>query len=460
MAGEALMLARLFLTAAIITASVVGVSGQSGTADGVAALARGDYRRAVEILRPIAEELWANDTAALFFMAGLYDIGRGVPADPLRACALYQRATSDYDSPFGRQAAALFRAASSRGLEFNEECQLLANVGFDHGFEPVTFHLGPGHFTDWTLSSATVTYEGRTKREQMGYAQPGARFLALEHTALATGPARSLTRHFVEVFVWQPAAARGPWALRWHLVEIVRDQIVRIDTPELVTVSGDEPPSRETFDVRAYAALRVDDEGNPEWAVLKGPLTATERIESESERREVRDRELARAEAMKRVDWSRKYDVHREPTMMYADAAGCGSAEVYGWTADRAEAVVVRANVGALNPSTKPATFDLGRQSADLSIEAWVYDAPQRQFNFCTDVVLRSPLGSDGPEMWRAVGGTITIELSPPGVRARQPYQRRATVTLSNIVLRNAAGRTVTVRQPVKLVAMVGGMFG
>ena len=159
---------RLFLTAAIITTVVGGVSAQTGTADGVAALARGDYQRAAEILKPIAEDLRTNDTAAQFFMAGLYETGRGVPADPLRACALYMRAASNHDNPFGQEAfIAVCSRSIARGREFDQECQLLANIGFDHGFEPVTFDLGPGHSIEWTLTAATVTYEGRTRREEM-----------------------------------------------------------------------------------------------------------------------------------------------------------------------------------------------------------------------------------------------------------------------------------------------------
>ena len=152
---------RFFCTAAIIATIVGGVGAQTGTADGVVALARGDYQRAVQILKPIAEDWRTNDTAAQFFMAGLYQTGRGVPADPLRACALYMRATSRHDDPFGREAFPLFAAFLARGPEFGRECHLLANIGFDHGFEPVTFDLGPGHTIEWTLTAATVTYQGR-----------------------------------------------------------------------------------------------------------------------------------------------------------------------------------------------------------------------------------------------------------------------------------------------------------
>jgi hypothetical protein len=63
---------------------------------------------------------------------------------------------------------------------------------------------------------------------------------------------------------------------------------------------------------------------------------------------------------------------------------------------------------------------------------------------------------SIGPEIWRAIAGTITIEMSPPGARTKP----RATVTLTNIVLQNDAGMTVKIVGPVRLTASVGSVFG
>ena len=169
--------------------------------------------------------------------------------------------------------------------------------------------------------------------------------------------------------------------------------------------------------------------------------------------------EAARAAAMARVDWSRRDDVYRQPSMKYVDADGCGHIAVYGWTADRAEALVLRVDGKELNLSTQPATFDLSREPLNISVEAHVYGHPQHQFDFCSDVRMPQVAGTLGPEKWRAVAGTITVELSPPGIRARSPHLRRATVTLSNMVLQNAVGTRVRVPGPVRLIAVVGSFL-
>jgi hypothetical protein len=220
-------------------------------------------------------------------------------------------------------------------------------------------------------------------------------------------------------------------------------------------VKGDAPPARDSFDVREYAVLRVDDDGNAEWAALKAPGARSERIETDAERREAREADAARDAALKAVDWSKRSDVNRQPVMTYAGSEGCGYFQLVGWTANRDEAIVVRANARDLGMSTGAATFELTRSSSNISIESYVYDAPQRHSNFCTDVIMRGQ-GSIEPEVWRAVAGTVLIELSRPGARTGP----RATVTLTNLVLRNSTGAMIRVSRPVKLSATVGAVFG
>lgn len=259
----------------------------------------------------------------------------------------------------------------------------------------------------------------------------------------------------------QPSPRSKQWTLHWHLFEIVRDEIIDIATPEsIATVDGDAPPLPPTFDVREYAVVRVDDDGNAEWAALKGPHPRTQRIAPDAERREIREHENARSAARQRVDWSQRYDVNRAPTMTYIDADGCGHVQVHGWTADRAEAIVVRVHGSALGPSTQTASFDIARESVNISVEAYVYAASRQEFGFCSDIVMPVSPNSIAPETWRAVAGTVTIDLSPPGVRSHAPHLRRATVTLNNLVLRNAAGTTVTMSRPVRLTAIVQSLSG
>jgi hypothetical protein len=448
---------QVLVTILAMTADIAATSAQTNTADGVAALLRGDYQRAVEILKPVAEDDHSRDTVAQFFMAGLYQSGQGVPADPLRACALYARAASNAESPFGREASNLFVPSTSRSLEFQQDCMTLANFGFNSGFEPVTFDLGPGHFVDWKLSAATVTYDGRMKRAEMPFSDgAGARFLPLRYTRLETGPTRTVPRHFVEAFVWQPPVKTGPWSLRWYVFEVVRDEIITIEVSEGVTTApGDAPPSPASFDPHEYVQLRVTDEGDAELAILKGLHQTTRRIETDAERHEARETAAARDAELKAVDWKAKHEVSRPPSMNYTGAEGCGNFEIYGWSADRAEAVVVGVNASTLN-LTGPATFDLSRETASISVDVHVYDRAQQRFEFCTDVGRASGPGSIEPEVWRAVAGTITIE--PSTAAAHAP--RRTTITLTNVTLRNSAGATVRISQPVKLTAVVGAVYG
>ena len=145
------------ILASLAAAAMNQASARTSTGEGVAALARGDYQQAAEILKPIAEGWRQPDPMAQFFMATLYETGRGVPQDLLRACALYQRATAAFEHPFGAQAGKLFKTLMrAHDPEWIQDCQMFADIGFDHRFEPVTLTLTPGHSVAWDLKGATV----------------------------------------------------------------------------------------------------------------------------------------------------------------------------------------------------------------------------------------------------------------------------------------------------------------
>ena len=333
---------------------------------------------------------------------------------------------------------------------------LLANAGFDHAFQPVTFTLEQGHWISLDLGGATITYEGKEKRIELGLGTGGVVFLPVEHTELTVGPAHLTRRHFIELFTWMPSPKTKTWTLIWHVFEVVRNDLTGITSEELVTISADRPPMGPSLDVRGMARLRLNDRGDPEWAVLTGPNPRAGVIESEGEKRERDEQARARAAAEARVDWTRVRDTQRVPTLKYSDGNGCGNVFVYGWSDDRTEAMTIRADIGLLGLSTAPRTFDVASQLSNLEVQVHAYERPVRSWPFCTDVLF-----SRGPEeTWRATRGAVTIELSPPGVRADAPSAYRATIRIVGAEFVSAAGVRVKQAQPITLSAIVGWMPG
>lgn len=117
---------RALAIALAVLVSARSVRAQSGTAEGVDAFVRGDYQRASEILKPIAEQSPQRDAVAAFFMAAMYEGGLGITADPVRACALYMRASEPIGaepSPFGEVAMAfMYVRRGTLSREAFEEC--------------------------------------------------------------------------------------------------------------------------------------------------------------------------------------------------------------------------------------------------------------------------------------------------------------------------------------------------
>ena len=371
------------------------VDAQPATAEGVDAFVRGDYQRAAEILKPIAEGSPQPNFVAAYLMAALYDIGGGVTADAMRACALYQRASYPR-GPFGSQAMALIESRrQTLGREAFEECNWRAGVGFDHGFEPVTFALGPGHWIAWDVRGATIAYDGKEKRVQLALASRLATILPLRHTELAAGPTRSTPRHFIEILTWLPRQPQT-WTLMWMLKEVVRDELIEIATEQLATVSAPEPPVERSFDVRNMVRLRVNDDGHAEWSLLGGSHPRTTVIDTEvdrQEREEERQRQRARVTVDARVDWSRVVDVNRQPALAYVDAGICGHGMAYGWSGDRTEAIALLGeDLSDLAATAR--TFDLADGSNGFEVRLHLAAQPLRSWPFCSDV--REPWGGRG----------------------------------------------------------------
>jgi hypothetical protein len=423
------------------------------------AMLRGDYLQAFEILKPVAEAREATDHAAQFLLAALYDGGRGAPLDPTRACALYVRQMMGPPNElFHQQAMTLARHFfMSRGQQAFDECQALANAGFDQGLEPVTFVLGPGHSITLDMSGATILYQGREKhvlRGWFGMATPGATFLPPRHTALETRRPAAERRDFVELFLWHPSRD-GTWTLTWHVFEVVRDDLRAVGGGDLAQVAAPNPPANQP-ELRARGVLRVNENGDAELDA-RGPTPRKEAIPSEAERREIEQENRQKHAVEAKVDWTVERDMARSPMLTYSDGDGCGNVTVYGQSADRTEAIVVWADKTALGLTTAPRVLELANARSDLAVVVHVFARAMRSMPFCSDV--RDP--SLQSEEWRAVAGTVTVEISPPGIRASYPsWMYRATVTITGAEFVDRSGARVRQRGPITLKAFVGSAIG
>jgi hypothetical protein len=182
----------------------------------------------------------------------------------------------------------------------------------------------------------------------------------------------------------------------------------------------------------------------------------TGQIESDSDRRAKAEQVRARAAADAQVDWTAVRDLRRAPQLTYSDADGCGSIFVYGWSADRTEAITIRADKDVLGLSTRARTFQLASVSSTLQVAVHMFGGARRSWPFCTDV------GEPGlgKEAWTAVAGTVTIELSPTGTDARMPSGYRATIRIVGAEFLSTAGVRIRQTQPITLSALVGRGFG
>jgi len=436
------------------------------TADGVAAFVRGDYATAVELLKPAADS-WHTpfDSTAAFFMALMYDNGLGVAPDPVRACALLLRASaplpgSELDSGLTFAVQTLSQDLSLRlGPEQMAKCMLQVDIGVARDAQQSTFSLSTGHWISIDISPdrrevmARIDYAGKQRDVELFVpVQTGIRFLPFAVTEVTALRPQPSPRYFLESFIWAPAEPHQ-WHLIWSLFEIIRDNVVPITSADLETYEGEQPPTIDASDLRRLATVRVNGAGDAEWAVLvpsRPGARATQKrsdvIEPDAERQERAAAERERKAGEENVDWTRTRDLTRTPAFSYPGGArGCGW--VYGWSADRTEAIVIG---GRIEPSASaPLRFDLAA-AQDVDVKVYVYPSARREF--CSDVRVLGQV--DIWEAWRASAGVLTIELSPV-FRVREPGTYRATIRLTGGEFVGPTGTRVRQSQPITLSTIV-----
>ena len=241
-------------------------SAQTSTADGVRALIRGDDAAAVRILRPLAEDTSQPDPLALFFLATLYQSGRGVVQDDIRACGLYLKAATSA-SPLMTQSLALAQAIHRDEPLVRDLCTA-ASVGSWRDPPATSFTLGPDHWVRIDHQGFVVSYKGTQKRALMTIGGLGFVYLPARHTQLDVSRPVATRRHFIEFFTWIPFPGQ-PWMLVWSLYEVVGADTLAVSGQSglivLTTVAAAQPPA--SFAVEEMARIRMNADGEAEWVV-------------------------------------------------------------------------------------------------------------------------------------------------------------------------------------------------
>jgi hypothetical protein len=237
---------------------------QTSVEDGVRAFVRGDYASAARILSPLAEASTEPDATAQFFMGMLYDAGKGVPRDEMRACTLFAAAAKP-SNPFMQQASAVAAMMQQMGAG-----SALCGRPPAIGPKPTSFLLGPDYSLDVTPYQFVVHYHGADNSTPIA-TLPGAVSLPVRYTPLDVTRPAAMRRHFVQQFMWwQEPRDASTWLLGWLLGEIVDGAYVPILGERNVASTTDARPPATT-DLDNFARVRVNANGEAEWQILGGP---------------------------------------------------------------------------------------------------------------------------------------------------------------------------------------------
>jgi hypothetical protein len=250
------------------------VAAQTTTSDGVQAFLRGDYEAAARILKPLAEGTSQPDPIAQFFLASLYDSGRGVARNRLRACSLYASAASP-GSPLTPQALDIVQTIGESWAAAPAAAAVCAPANTQPWGEasPASFTLGAGHWVRIDATSTTIGFQGAEHRT-FASGGPGIVYLPIQYTPVEVSSPVAMRRHFIQSFVWH---RNGPtdlstWSLGWLLNEVVGSEMFMVaGDPRLTTITSPQPPA--AIDPSRLVEVRVNATGEAEWGI-KDPANA------------------------------------------------------------------------------------------------------------------------------------------------------------------------------------------
>lgn len=220
-------------------------------------------------MRPLADAPQPDPLAA-FFLATLYDSGRGVAANPIRACGLYLGAATP-TSPLLTQSLALAQVIHRDHPAIRDLCSG-ANIGGWRDPPASSFTLGPDHWVRIDQDGFVVGYKGAQKNAAMTIGGPGVVFLPTRHTQVDVYRPVTVRRHFIEFFTWIPPFLDQPWSLVWSVYEVAGAEAIAVRgeggvlvTSVLTTIAAAQPPA--SFAVEDVARIRVNTDGEAEWVV-------------------------------------------------------------------------------------------------------------------------------------------------------------------------------------------------
>ena len=256
----------LLVMVALLTRSTA--SAQTSTADGIAAIASGDYAAAARILRPLAENTSAPDPLATFFMATLYHAGKGVAMNEFRACGLYLRASVP-TNPFSSQSLVLARAIHQDHPLGHSEC-IAASLNSWNEPPAAMFSLASDHWVRIDSAGFVVGYDGAQKPVATTLGGVGWVFLPTRLTQVDVTQPVNARRQFIEFLIWIPqrAAGKPAWMLLWSPYEIVGVEALPAIRGGVVVTDADQPSTAPA--IADTIRVHVSAEGEAEW-VVDGP---------------------------------------------------------------------------------------------------------------------------------------------------------------------------------------------